>query len=75
MLESLAPLFGGVVLATGTLCNGERLRLDKRDETAPAALRARPRDRVLFPRDSFPAKGAWDADWGETWGQSIEASN
>ena len=61
MLEPLTPLLdGGVVLGTGVLCKGERLRLDKRDETPPpaATLRERPRDRVLLPRDSCPAAGA-----------------
>lgn len=60
-LEPLTPLLdGGGVLATGNLCKGERLRLDKRDVTPPAAaaLRARPRDRVLLARDSCPTDGA-----------------
>uniref|UniRef100_A0A7N6AKJ0 Uncharacterized protein n=1 Tax=Anabas testudineus TaxID=64144 RepID=A0A7N6AKJ0_ANATE len=58
--EPLTPLLDcGLVLATGTLCNGERLCLDKRDETQPppAALRTRPRDRVLLPRDSCTTLG------------------
>lgn len=60
IIEPLTPLLDGVVvLATGILCKGERLRLDKRDDTPPPAeaLRARPRDRVLLPRDSYPAAG------------------
>lgn len=73
LLESL--LDGRVVLATLTLCKGERLRLDTRDESPLpyAALRVRPCDRVLLPRDSCPAAGACVADWDDTRGQSIEA--
>lgn len=61
MLEPLIPILdGGVVLLAGILCKGDRLRLDNREETPPpaAALRARPRDRVLLPRDSCPTAGA-----------------
>lgn len=76
MLETLLiPLLDdGLVLGTGILCKGERLRRDSREETPPpaATLRERPRDRVLLPRDSFPGAGAGDPDWGDARGQSRE---